>query len=122
VTDPITGLSKGYGFVRFGDESEQQRSMVEMQGLFLGSRPIRVAAASAKGKLMAQQVQSSASAISSMIPTPTPSVPAAAVPPPPVIQRMKYPNEPVSVQEANQLYLQVQSYMMEHGNILVSDH
>uniref|UniRef100_A0A5B6ZDD4 Putative polyadenylate-binding protein RBP45-like n=1 Tax=Davidia involucrata TaxID=16924 RepID=A0A5B6ZDD4_DAVIN len=33
VTDRITGRSKGYGFVRFGDESEQTRAMTEMNGV-----------------------------------------------------------------------------------------
>ncbi|KAJ1549913.1 hypothetical protein HK405_001936, partial [Cladochytrium tenue] len=31
VTDPITGMSRGYGFVRFGSEMDQQRAMAEMQ-------------------------------------------------------------------------------------------
>ncbi len=48
VTDPVTGLSRGYGFVRFGDESEQQRSMVEMQGMYCGSRPMRISVATPK--------------------------------------------------------------------------
>ena len=48
VTDPISGASKNYGFVKFGDELEQQRSMMEMQGVVCGSRPIRVSAATPK--------------------------------------------------------------------------
>jgi RNA recognition motif-containing protein len=31
VFDPLTHLSKGYGFVKFTDEIEQQRAMVEMR-------------------------------------------------------------------------------------------
>ncbi|CAA0822011.1 Polyadenylate-binding protein RBP45B [Striga hermonthica] len=33
VTDRNTGRSKGYGFVKFGDEREQQRAMNEMNGV-----------------------------------------------------------------------------------------
>lgn len=50
VRDPHSGLSKGYGFVRFGQESEQLQSMVEMPGTLCGSRPIRVSLATPKPK------------------------------------------------------------------------
>lgn len=50
VTDAVTGLSRGYGFVRFTDELEQQRSMVEMQGIYCGSRPMRISAATPKNR------------------------------------------------------------------------
>ena len=33
VTDPNTGRSKGFGFVRFGDEGERDRALVEMNGV-----------------------------------------------------------------------------------------
>jgi hypothetical protein len=36
---PETGVSKGYGFVRFTDEADQQRALIEMQGLYCLSRP-----------------------------------------------------------------------------------
>ena len=49
--DPLTNMSKGYGFVRFGDESEQLRSMTEMPGQFCGSRPIRIGVATPKNKM-----------------------------------------------------------------------
>ncbi|KAJ3412948.1 hypothetical protein HDV05_008736, partial [Chytridiales sp. JEL 0842] len=52
VTDPNTGMSRGYGFVRFGSEIDQQRSMAEMQGQFCGSRPMRIAPATPKNKAM----------------------------------------------------------------------
>ncbi|XP_071696470.1 polyadenylate-binding protein RBP45-like isoform X5 [Rutidosis leptorrhynchoides] len=42
VTDRTTGRSKGYGFVRFGDESEQIRAMSEMNGVLCSSRPMRI--------------------------------------------------------------------------------
>ncbi|KAG0356987.1 hypothetical protein BC939DRAFT_506673 [Gamsiella multidivaricata] len=50
MTDPATGMSRGYGFVRFGDESEQLRALQEMQGVYCGSRPIRVSMATPKNK------------------------------------------------------------------------
>ena len=50
VTDPHTGLPKGYGFVRFVDPEEQQRAMIEMNGVYCGSRAMRVSAATAKSR------------------------------------------------------------------------
>ncbi|KAI9330344.1 hypothetical protein DFJ73DRAFT_90240 [Zopfochytrium polystomum] len=50
VTDPLTGMSRGYGFVRFGSELDQQRAMTEMQGQFCGSRPMRISVATPKNK------------------------------------------------------------------------
>jgi len=52
-----TGLSKGYGFIRFSNESEQQSALHSMTGTpGLGSKPIKVNKVSlqAKNKLMAQ--------------------------------------------------------------------
>ncbi|AGO12774.1 AaceriADR307Wp [[Ashbya] aceris (nom. inval.)] len=46
VFDQGTGVSKGYGFVKFGNEAEQQRSLLEMQGVFLNGRAIRVSTTS----------------------------------------------------------------------------
>ncbi|KAF8605537.1 hypothetical protein BDV93DRAFT_439027 [Ceratobasidium sp. AG-I] len=39
MVSPETGVSKGYGFVRFTDEADQQRALIEMQGLYCLSRP-----------------------------------------------------------------------------------
>lgn len=50
MTDPQTNVSRGYGFVRFADESEQQRALTEMNGMYCGSRPLRVQPATPKGK------------------------------------------------------------------------
>lgn len=47
IVDPATGRSKGYGFVRFANESERDRSL-EMQGFQLSNRPIRVSLATAR--------------------------------------------------------------------------
>lgn len=48
ITDHITNRSKGYGFVRFGDEGEQQRAMTEMNGVVLSTRPMRTGPAANK--------------------------------------------------------------------------
>ncbi|KAI8841248.1 hypothetical protein BC829DRAFT_364464 [Chytridium lagenaria] len=50
VTDPSTGMSRGYGFVRFSDEMDQQRAMAEMNGQYCGARPMRIASATPKNK------------------------------------------------------------------------
>lgn len=39
MLDPVTGVSRGYGFVRFTDEADQQRALIEMHGLYCLSRP-----------------------------------------------------------------------------------
>mmetsp|Transcript_2866 Transcript_2866/g.4076 ORF Transcript_2866/g.4076 Transcript_2866/m.4076 type:complete len:492 (-) Transcript_2866:354-1829(-) len=41
VIDKTTGVSKSFGFVRFADNGEQQRAIVEMNGVWLGTRQIR---------------------------------------------------------------------------------
>ncbi|KAL6975286.1 Polyadenylate-binding protein rbp45 [Sarracenia purpurea var. burkii] len=48
VTDRVTGRTKGYGFVRFADESEQLRAMTEMNGMVCSSRPMRIGPAATK--------------------------------------------------------------------------
>ncbi|ANB14380.1 Nam8p [Sugiyamaella lignohabitans] len=50
MTDPSTNASRGYGFVRFNDETHMQRALAEMQGFFLGNRPIRISTATPKSK------------------------------------------------------------------------
>ncbi|KZT34492.1 hypothetical protein SISSUDRAFT_1065285 [Sistotremastrum suecicum HHB10207 ss-3] len=50
MLDPVTGVSRGYGFVRFTDEADQQRALIEMHGLYCLSRPMRVSPATAKFK------------------------------------------------------------------------
>ncbi|EKM59987.1 uncharacterized protein PHACADRAFT_250820 [Phanerochaete carnosa HHB-10118-sp] len=52
MLDPVTGVSRGYGFVRFGEEADQQRALVEMHGLYCLSRPMRISPATAKFKPM----------------------------------------------------------------------
>lgn len=50
MTDPISGMSRGYGFVRFSDDSDQQRALTEMQGVYCGNRPMRISTATPKNK------------------------------------------------------------------------
>jgi RNA recognition motif-containing protein len=48
VTDKMTMRSKGYGFVKFGDPTEQARAMTEMNGMLCSSRPMRIGPAANK--------------------------------------------------------------------------
>ncbi|GAC96974.1 mRNA binding post-transcriptional regulator [Pseudozyma hubeiensis SY62] len=57
MTDPITGVSKGYGFVRFSLEADCNRALVEMQGVVVSpanglspGRPLRVSTATPKNR------------------------------------------------------------------------
>jgi RNA recognition motif-containing protein len=50
MSDPISGLSRGYGFVRFADEGDQQKALTEMQGVYCGNRPMRISTATPKNK------------------------------------------------------------------------
>ncbi|CAH9081813.1 unnamed protein product [Cuscuta europaea] len=58
VVDSNTGRSKGYGFVRFGDENERSRAMTEMNGEYCSSRPMRLGVATPKKPSMQQQQSS----------------------------------------------------------------
>ncbi|ANZ73272.1 BA75_00840T0 [Komagataella pastoris] len=49
MTDPATGSSRCFGFVRFTEEEDRQRALHEMSGIWLGGRPIRVALATPRG-------------------------------------------------------------------------
>ncbi|CAN0922240.1 Polyadenylate-binding protein RBP47C [Linum grandiflorum] len=42
VFDANTGRSKGYGFVRFGEDSERTQAMTEMYGVYCSTRPMRI--------------------------------------------------------------------------------
>lgn len=55
VIDRATGRSKGYGFVRFTDETEQLRAMTEMNGMFCSTRQMRIGPAQNKKSLGIQQ-------------------------------------------------------------------
>ncbi|KAF2857127.1 RNA-binding domain-containing protein [Piedraia hortae CBS 480.64] len=52
MTDPLRGTSRGYGFVRFADEADQQKALREMQGVYCGNRPMRISTATPKNKSM----------------------------------------------------------------------
>ncbi|KAG6392325.1 hypothetical protein SASPL_146542 [Salvia splendens] len=64
VTDRVTGRTKGYGFVRFGDESEQIRAMTEMNGRFCSNRPMRIGPAANKQKVGGGQTKGFQEALS----------------------------------------------------------
>ncbi|KAG7526733.1 tRNA selenocysteine 1-associated 1-like isoform X1 [Solea senegalensis] len=51
VTDQY-GYSRGYGFVKFGDETEQKKAIEECQGTMLGGKPLRLSIAVAKSQKM----------------------------------------------------------------------
>ncbi|XP_071689702.1 polyadenylate-binding protein RBP45-like [Rutidosis leptorrhynchoides] len=55
VTDRMTGRTKGYGFVKFGDETEQLRAMTEMNGRLCSTRPMRIGPAANKNNVVGQQ-------------------------------------------------------------------
>ncbi|KHG17307.1 Polyadenylate-binding RBP47 [Gossypium arboreum] len=55
VIDSNTGRSKGYGFVRFGDENERSKAMTEMNGVYCSSRPMRISVATPKKAFGYQQ-------------------------------------------------------------------
>ncbi|XVF63992.1 hypothetical protein PTKIN_Ptkin09bG0131500 [Pterospermum kingtungense] len=59
VIDVNTGRSKGYGFVRFGDDTEKSQAMTEMNGVYCSSRPMRIGAATPRKSSGYQQQYSS---------------------------------------------------------------
>ncbi|KAH3668097.1 hypothetical protein OGAPHI_001851 [Ogataea philodendri] len=48
MTDPATGLSRCFGFVRFSSDEDRQKALAEMNGKWLDGRLIRVALATPK--------------------------------------------------------------------------
>ncbi|CAN1263791.1 Polyadenylate-binding protein RBP47B' [Linum perenne] len=78
VTDPNTGRSKGYGFVKFGDENERNRAMSEMNGVYCSTRPMRISAATPK-KTTGYQQQYPAAAVKAVYPAPTYATPVQVV-------------------------------------------
>ena len=48
IIDPLTKISKGYGFVIFSDEKEKEKALVEMSGINLNGKAIRTGNASHK--------------------------------------------------------------------------
>jgi len=42
VVDPSTKVSKNYGFVKFSDQEESERALIEMNGMFLLGKPMKL--------------------------------------------------------------------------------
>ncbi|XP_022958490.1 polyadenylate-binding protein RBP47B'-like isoform X1 [Cucurbita moschata] len=77
VTDPNTGRSKGYGFVKFADENERNRAMSEMNGVYCSTRPMRISAATPKKTIGVQQQYTLGKA---MYPVPSYTTPVPVLP------------------------------------------
>ncbi|TDH65950.1 uncharacterized protein CCR75_002647 [Bremia lactucae] len=56
VMDPITRMSKGFGFVRFGSKEEADQALQTMNGVYCSSRPMRVSVATERNKARQQAV------------------------------------------------------------------
>ncbi|KAI3449953.1 hypothetical protein Pfo_006618 [Paulownia fortunei] len=78
VTDPNTGRPKGYGFVKFADEMERNRAMVEMNGVYCSTRPMRISAAAPKKT--ATGVQQQYAAAKAIYPAPVYTAPVQTIP------------------------------------------
>ncbi|XVE78884.1 hypothetical protein DITRI_Ditri14bG0014000 [Diplodiscus trichospermus] len=78
VTDPNTGRSKGYGFVKFADETERNRAMTEMNGVYCSTRAMRISAATPKKTTAFQQQYAVAKAV---YPVPAYTTPVQVLPP-----------------------------------------
>ncbi|KAJ4844011.1 Polyadenylate-binding protein rbp47b' [Turnera subulata] len=79
VTDPNTGRSKGYGFVKFGDENERNRAMTEMNGVYCSTRPMRISAATPKKTTSYQQQYGAAAAPKAVYPVAAYATPVQVV-------------------------------------------
>lgn len=92
MTDPISGKSRCFGFVRFTEELERQRALREMNGAWFGGRPLRVALATPRSASLIRKSPDAPGVYSpvqtpGMMPPPPPEFmymggPAGAVPPP----------------------------------------
>ncbi|KAE8996415.1 hypothetical protein PR001_g18922 [Phytophthora rubi] len=56
VMDPVTRVSKGFGFVRFGSKEEADQALQTMNGVYCSSRPMRVSVATERSKSRQQGV------------------------------------------------------------------
>ncbi|CAH0485924.1 unnamed protein product [Peronospora farinosa] len=54
VMDPVTRMSKGFGFVRFGGKNEADQALQTMNGVYCSSRPMRVSVATERNKTRQQ--------------------------------------------------------------------
>jgi RNA recognition motif-containing protein len=55
ITDPLTKVSKGYGFVKFMNLEEANKALIEMNGQLLGDKVIKVSQAHQKTKEETQE-------------------------------------------------------------------
>ena len=55
ITDPLTKVSKGYGFVKFTNQDEANKAIIEMNGQMLAEKAIKVSHAHQKNKQEAQE-------------------------------------------------------------------
>jgi len=91
-----SGFSKGYGFIRFGNEQEQQTALSTMAGLGgLGTKPIKVSLAIAKGK-------------EGLTPTHTSHIPSSLSQPQP-------PPQPTQQQDYSAYYDQYNQYWSQYA-------
>ncbi|KAK8288666.1 hypothetical protein V6Z12_D07G140200 [Gossypium hirsutum] len=79
VTDPNTGRSKGYGFVKFADEMERNRAMTEMNGVYCSTRAMRISAATPKKTTAGFQQQYAVA--KAVYPVPASTTPVQVLPP-----------------------------------------
>ncbi|KAG4191913.1 Polyadenylate-binding RBP47B' -like protein [Gossypium arboreum] len=79
VTDPNTGRSKGYGFVKFADEMERNRAMTEMNGVYCSTRAMRISAATPKKTTAGFQQQYAVA--KAVYPVPAYTTPMQVLPP-----------------------------------------
>ncbi|KAG6530781.1 hypothetical protein ZIOFF_004539 [Zingiber officinale] len=54
------GYLKGYGFVKFADETERNHAMIEMNGVYCSSRPMRISATTPKKSIGLEQFENGA--------------------------------------------------------------
>ncbi|KAH1130398.1 hypothetical protein J1N35_001776 [Gossypium stocksii] len=79
VTEPNTGRSKGYGFVKFADEMERNRAMNEMNGVYCSTRAMRISAATPKKTTAGFQQQYAVA--KAVYPVPAYTTPVQVLPP-----------------------------------------
>lgn len=67
MTDPITGTSRCFGFVRFSDEDDRNKALNEMSGVWCAGRPLRVALATPKSLANSNSNSNSSSSLSTQL-------------------------------------------------------